>query len=150
MGSEHSRIINNNNLDKKSENLLENNQKESVSTQSSVKTQNKAELKHPLPPSGLPTGVDYSQDNYLSKIRKNERKIQTGSGENEWIQKWTKIFNSAEEIDIYLHNHYYDIRSPVAYSSYSKLYPHIKRDGKYHITPSLNNFRKFETWRKAT
>ena len=46
-----------------------------------------------------------------------------------------KIFNPPEEIDTYLHNLYYDIRSPVAYSSYSKLYPHIKREGKYHISP---------------
>ena len=44
-----------------------------------------------------------------------------------------KNFNSAEEIDTYLHNLYYDIRSPVAYSSYSKLYPHIEE--KYHTIP---------------
>ena len=36
---------------------------------------------------------------------------------------------------IYLHNIYYDIRSPVAYSSYIKLYPYIKREAKYHVTP---------------
>ena len=39
-----------------------------------------------------------------------------------------KNFTQAEEVDTYLHKIYYDIRSPVAYSSYSKLYPHIKRE----------------------
>ena len=32
-----------------------------------------------------------------------------------------KFFNPPEEIDTYLHNLYYDIRSPVAYSSYSTI-----------------------------
>ena len=77
-------------------------------------------------------------------------KSKQGAEKMNGFKNGPKIFNSAEEIDTYLHNLYYDIRSPVAYSSYSKLYPHIKRDGKYHITPALNNFRKFETWRKAT
>ena len=90
--SVHSRILNNNNLDKKSDKLLDSKGKESVSTEFSEKTQNKAELRHPLPPPGLPGVVEYSKDNYLSKIRKNERKIQKGSGDNEWIQKWTKNF----------------------------------------------------------
>ena len=85
-GSVH-RIINNNKLDKKSENLLDNNPKEFLSTHSSVKSQNKAALTHPLPPPGLPAEVDYSKDNYLSKIRKNGRKIQKGRGANEWIQE---------------------------------------------------------------
>ena len=30
---------------------------------------------------------------------------------------------------------YYDIRSPVAYSSFSKLYPYIKKEVKYHVIP---------------
>ena len=47
----------------------------------------------------------------------------------------TKNFNAAEEIDSYLHDLYYIIKSPVAYSSYSKLYPHIKKEAKYHVTP---------------
>ena len=45
-----------------------------------------------------------------------------------------KDLNAADEIDNYLHNLYYNIKSPVAYSSYSKLYPQIKREAKYHIT----------------
>ena len=88
----HSRILNNNNLDKKSDKLLDNEGKESVGTEFSEKTQNKAEVRHPVPQPGLPTAVEYSKDNYLSKIRKNERKIQKGSGVNEWIKKWTKHF----------------------------------------------------------
>ena len=91
-GSVHSRIINNNKLHKQSENLLDNNLKEFLSTHSSVRSQNKAALTHPLPPPGLPAEVNYSKDNYLSKSRKNGRKIQKGSGANEWIQKWTKNF----------------------------------------------------------
>ena len=51
------------------------------------------------------------------------------------LKNGPKNFNSDEEIDTYLHNLYYDIRSPVVYSNYSKFYPYIKRDGKYHITP---------------
>ena len=51
--SVHSRIINNNNLDKKSDNLLDNNRKKICKF--SVKTQNKAEVRHPLPPPELPT-----------------------------------------------------------------------------------------------
>ena len=90
--SVHSRILNNNNLDKKSDKFLDSKGKESVSTEFSEKTQKKAEVPHPLPPPGLPAAVEYSKDNYLSKIRKNERKIQKGSGGNEWIQKWTKNF----------------------------------------------------------
>ena len=81
-GSVHSRIINNNNLDKKSENLLDNNRKESASTHSSVRTQNKAELTHPLPPPGLPTAVDYSKNNYLSKSRKKGKE----NPKREWSQ----------------------------------------------------------------
>ena len=46
----------------------------------------------------------------------------------------TKNFNQVE-IESYLHNLYYNIKSPVAHSSYSKLYPHIKKEAKYHITP---------------
>ena len=65
-----------------------------------------------------------------------------------------KKFNSDEEIDTYLHNLYYDIRSPVVYSSYSKLYPYIKRDGKYHITPKylrkwLSKQETYTTFRPA-
>ena len=65
-----------------------------------------------------------------------------------------KNFNPAEEIDTYLHNIYYDIRSPVAYSSYSKIYPHVKREGKYHITPKylkkwLSKQETYTTFRPA-
>ena len=38
-------------------------------------------------------------------------------------------------IIIIIINIYYDIRSPVAYSGYSKLYPYIKIEEKYHVTP---------------
>ena len=84
-----SRILNNNNK-RKAEKLLDNNQKEIVSSQFSDNTKEKTEIKHPLPPPGLPEKAVYSQDNYLSKIKKNGREIQKGSGANEWIQKWTK------------------------------------------------------------
>ena len=87
-----SRILNNNNNKRKSEKLLDNNRKETVSSQFSDKTQDKAEIKHPLPPPCLPEEAVYSQDNYLSKIKKNGREIQKGSGANEWIKKWTKKF----------------------------------------------------------
>ena len=135
-GSVHSRIINNNNnnLDKKSKTLLDNNRKETISTQSSVETQNKAGVTHPLPPPGLPAEVDYSKDSNLSKIRKMEEKSKKGTEKMNGSKNGANNFHPAEEIDTYLHNIYYDIRSPVAYSSYSKLYPHIKREGKYHIT----------------
>ena len=56
--SVHSRILNNNNLDKKSDKLFDSKGKESVSTEFSEKTQNKAELRHPLPPPGLPAAVE--------------------------------------------------------------------------------------------
>ena len=49
-------------------------------------------LKQPLSPPGLPATVDYSKDSYLSKIRKNGKKIQKGHGATEWIQKWNKKF----------------------------------------------------------
>ena len=84
-----SRILNNNNK-RKSEKLLDNNRKETVSSQFSDNTKDKTEIKHPLPPPGLPEKAVYSQDNYLSKIKKNGREIQKGSGANEWIQKWTE------------------------------------------------------------
>ena len=90
--SEDSRILNNNNNKRTSEKLLDNNRKEPVSRHFSDKTQDKAEIKHPLPPPGLPEEAVYSQDNYLSKIKKNGREIQKGGGVNEWIQKWTKKF----------------------------------------------------------
>ena len=149
--SVHSRIINNNNLDKKSDNLLDNNRKESVSTEFSVKTQNKAEVRHPLPPPGLPTAVNYSKDNYLSKIRKNERKIQKGVEPMNGFKNGPKNFNPPEEVDSYL---YYDISSPVVYGSYSKLYPHIKREGKYHVSPKylkkwLSKQETYTTFRPA-
>ena len=44
----------------------------------------------------------------------------------------TKNFNQVE-IESYLHNLYYNIKSPVAYSSYSKLYPYIKNEAKYQV-----------------
>ena len=62
-----------------------------------------------------------------------EEKSKKEKGEMKGSKCGAKNFNPAEEIDTYLHNIYYDTRSPVAYSSYSKL--HIKREGKYHITP---------------
>ena len=70
------------------------------------------------------------------------------------LKNGPKNSNSDEEIDRYLHTLYYDIRSPVAYSSYSKLYPHIKRDGKYHITPRylkkwLSKQETYTTFRPA-
>ena len=37
----------------------------------------------------------------------------------------TKRFNEAEEINTYLKKMYYDIRNPVAYNSFSKLYLYI-------------------------
>ena len=83
-----SRILNNNK--RKSEKLLDNNRKETESSQFSDNTKDKAEIKHPLPPPGLPKKAVYNQDNYFSKIKKNGREIQKGSGANEWIQKWTK------------------------------------------------------------
>ena len=66
----------------------------------------------------------------------------------------TETFHPSEEIDTYLHNLYYDIRSPVAYSSYSKLYPHIKREDKYHVTPKylkkwLSKQETYTTFRPA-
>ena len=64
-----------------------------------------------------------------------ERKSKKGAEQMNGSENGPKNFNPAEEIDTYLHYLYYNIRSPVAYSSYSKLYPHIKREGKYHITP---------------
>ena len=94
IGSEDRRTINNNKLDKKSEDLLDSNPKESLSTQTSVRPQNKAAVKHPHPPPGLPAEVVYSKDSILSKITKNGRKIQKGSGGNEWIQKWDRNLSS--------------------------------------------------------
>ena len=47
----------------------------------------------------------------------------------------TKNFKYGEEIDTYLQDIYYDTKSPVAYSSYSKLYPYIKKEARYHVTP---------------
>ena len=129
-----SRILNNNNK-RKSEKLLDNNRKETLSRQFSDKTQDKAEIKHPFPPPGLPEEAVYSQDNYLSKIKKMEGKSKKGVEQMNGFKNGPKNFNSDEEIDTYLHNLYYDIRSPVVYSGYSKLYPYIKRDGKYHVTP---------------
>ena len=136
IGSVQSRMINNNNnnLDKKSKILLDNNRKESITTKSSVDTQNKAGVTHPLPSTGLPAEVDYCKDSNLSKIRKNGRKIQKGMEKMNGSKYGAKKFHPAEEIATYVHNIYYDIRSPVAYSSYSKLYPHTKREGRYHIT----------------
>ena len=88
-----SKIINNNN-NINSENFLHNTRKETVISQSSNKPQDKAEFTHPLPPPGLPEAGVYTQKNYFSKIikKKNGRKIQKGSGPNEWIKKWTKKF----------------------------------------------------------
>ena len=65
----------------------------------------------------------------------------------------TKNFNPVE-IESYLHNLYYNIKSPVAYSSYSKLYPHIKNEAKYHITPRylkkwLSKQESYTTFRPA-
>ena len=65
-----------------------------------------------------------------------------------------KIFNPPEEVDSYLHKLYYDIRSPVVYGSYSKLYPHIKREGKYHVSPKylkkwLSKQETYTTFRPA-
>ena len=85
-----SRILNNNNNKRKSEKLLDTNRKETVSSQFSDNTEDKTEIKHSLPPPGLPEKAVYSQDKYLSKIKKKWKGNQKGSGANEWIQKWTK------------------------------------------------------------
>ena len=66
----------------------------------------------------------------------------------------TEICHPSEEIDTYLLNLYYDIRSLVAYSSYSKLYPHIKRGDKYHVTTKylkkwLSKQETYTTFRPA-
>ena len=74
-------------------------------------------------------------EQYEQKSEKMEEKSKKGVEQMNGFKNGPKIFNPAEEIDTYLHNLYYDIRSPVAYSSHTKLYPHIKREGKYHITP---------------
>ena len=66
--SEESRILNNNK--RKSEKLLNNSRKETVSSEFSDNAKDKSEIKHPLPPPGLPEKTVYSQDNYLSKIKK--------------------------------------------------------------------------------
>ena len=65
-----------------------------------------------------------------------------------------KNFDATEDIETYLHNLYYDTRSPVAYSSYSKVYPHIKMEGKYHVTPNylkkwLSKQETYTTFRSA-
>ena len=74
-----SRILNNNNNKRKSEKLLDNNRKETVSSQFSDNTKDKTEIKHPLPPPGLPKKAVYSQDNYFSKIKKWK-----GNPKREW------------------------------------------------------------------
>ena len=70
------------------------------------------------------------------------------------LKNGPNIFNPPEEVDSYLHKLYYDIRSPVVYGSYSKLYPHIKREGKYHVSPKylkkwLSKQETYTTFRPA-
>ena len=90
-GFQCSRILNNNNK-RTSEKLLDNNRKETVSRQFSDKTQDKAEIKPPLPPPGLPEEAVYSQDYYLSKIkRKMKGKSKKGVGQMNGFQNGPKI-----------------------------------------------------------
>ena len=56
-------------------------------------SESREEIRHPLPPPGLPAeGIYTSNATYLSKIGKKERKNQGGRGSDEWIKKWNKKF----------------------------------------------------------
>ena len=39
------------------------------------------------------------------------------------------------DVNSYLHNLYYDLRSPVSYSGFYKLYYRIKKEGKFKVSP---------------
>ena len=109
--------------------VTENRQTLPKSTQSSAIPHSKAseKLKHSIPPPGHTRKVEQHNVSYHPKIRKNERNIQEGGGGAGWIKNGTKNFDIGEEIDTYLQKIYYDIRSPVAYSSFSKLHPYVKK-----------------------